>query len=159
TALGLDHGPQAALKHRLDDRSPANRLSYYQALVDAAPTLTRGSANSPRDEIFRATVLWFADSIGRFSAFPYGRIGGYSYPVPYAVSQLTGAYQSVPDFLDTQHTIANSEDAEAYLDRLSQLGTAIQQDTEQARSDAARGALPPAVILERTIAQLKSFQA
>ncbi len=159
TALGLDRGPHAALKHLLDDRSPANRFNHYQALIDAAPTLRSNSVSGVRDAIYHATVLWFADAIGRFSAFPYGGIGGYSYPVPYAVSQLNGAYQSVPDFLDTQHTIESSQDAEAYVDRLAALGTAIRQETEQARSDAAQGAVPPAVILERTITQLKSFQA
>jgi uncharacterized protein (DUF885 family) len=159
TTLGLDLGPRAALKHRLDDRSPGNRLSYFQALIDAAPVPAGESIPESRNAIFRATVLWFAESIGRFRAFPYGGVGGYSYPVPYAVSQLTGAYQSVPDFLATQHTIAGREDAEAYLDRLAAFATAIDQDTEHARADAALGVVPPAVILDRTISQLRSFEA
>lgn len=159
TTLGLDRGSRAALKHRLSDHSPANRFGFYQALIDAAPTFADASTAGARDAIFRASVLWFADAMGRFGKFQYGGIGGYSYPVPYAVSQLSGAYQAIPDFLDTQHTIDSSEDAEAYLDRLAQLATVIQQETEHARSDAARGAVPPVVILERTIAQLKSFQS
>lgn len=159
SALGLDKGPHAKLKHRLDDRSPANRLNLYQALIDATPALAHAQPVGARDAIFRASVLWFAESIGRFTAFAYGGIGGYSYPVPYAVSQLSGAYQSVPDFLNAQHTIESSEDAQAYVDRLAEFATRIKQDTEHSRSDAARGAVPPAVILERTIAQIKSFQA
>lgn len=159
TTLGLDRGARASLKHRLDDRSPSSRLSFYQDLLDAAPALANHAAQGARDPIFRASVLWFADSIGRFRSFPYGGVGGYAYPVPYRVSQLSGAYQSTPDFLDSQHTIETAEDAQAYVDRLAALPRAIDQETEAARADAARGASPPRVILERTITQIKSFQA
>jgi uncharacterized protein (DUF885 family) len=158
TSLGLDGGARAALKHRLDDRSPANKFSFYQALIDAAPDLRAAAASGPRDAIFRASMLWFADSIGQFRAFPYGSIDGYAYPCPYPVSQLTGAYHSVPDFLDTQHTVATRADAEAYLDRLAAFPGAIDQDTANVRADAARGATPPAVILDRAIAQLDAFR-
>lgn len=159
TSLGLDRGAHAALKHRLDGRSPADRLSFYQDLLDAAPRLEAQAASGARERIFRSSVLWFAQSMGRFRSFPYGGVGGYAYPVPYRVSQLSGAYQSIPDFLDTQHTIENAEDAQAYVDRLAALASAIDQETDSARSDAARGATPPRVILERTITQIKSFQA
>lgn len=158
TALGLDQGPRAALKHRLADRSPENRFGYFQALTEWVPRMSGMQGLSARAAIFRAAVVWFADSMGHFREFPYGGVGGYAYPVPYAVSQLTGAYQSVPDFLDTQHTIASSDDAEAYLERLAALAAAIDQDTTRVRADAAAGVSPPAVILDRTLAQLRAFQ-
>jgi len=37
-------------------------------------------------------------------------------------SQLTGACQSIPDFLDTKHRIENVADADAYLARLEAFG-------------------------------------
>jgi uncharacterized protein (DUF885 family) len=43
--------------------------------------------------------------------FHYGGFGGR--PVPYVVSQLGGAYYGVPDFLDTQHPVRTSADADA----------------------------------------------
>ena len=65
-------------------------------------------------------MLYTRRSSAAIQAFDYG---GQSYgPSPYAVSQLTGAYQSVPDFLDTKHRIDTAADAEAYLARLDAFG-------------------------------------
>ena len=47
------------------------------------------------------------------------------------ISQLTGAYQSIPDFLDTKHTIATAEDADAYLSRLSDFATQLDADSSR----------------------------
>ncbi len=51
------------------------------------------------------------ETIVRTEPFDYGDQRGYI--VPYVVSQLTGAYQSVPTFLDRQHQIHDKDDAEA----------------------------------------------
>jgi len=59
------------------------------------------------------TVEFQMETIARTEPFEYGDAVR-----PYVVSQLTGAYQSVPTFLDRQHQIENKEDAEAYLARL-----------------------------------------
>jgi uncharacterized protein (DUF885 family) len=159
TSYGLDKGAGAALKHRLDDRSEAHRFNFFDAIVAAAPRLRAQPAAGPRDAIFRETVLWLAGAVRPFQGFSYGGVAGYAYPVPYVVSQVSGAYQAVPDFLDTQHTIETASDATAYLDRLAAFGTVLDQETAKVRADAARGATPPAVILDRTLAQLRSFQA
>ncbi|MBV8683508.1 MAG: DUF885 family protein, partial [Caulobacteraceae bacterium] len=159
TAYGFDTGPRAGLKQRLDDRSPDNRLGLYQAIVDAAPGISRAPSHSgPRDEIFRATALWLAEAVRPFAGFRYGAMSGSTYPVPYVVSQTEGAYQGLPDFLDTQHVIADRADAEAYLDRLAAFGPAMDQQTEKMKLDAAAGAAPPDFLLDRTISQLQSFQ-
>ena len=54
---------------------------------------------------------------------------------PYVVSQLTGAYQNVPDFLDTKHRIETKDDADAYLSRLNGLRRPARR---QHRADEAR---------------------
>src|SRR5437870_3096512 len=69
-----------------------------------------------RDRGWLDTVRWAAEIASEFRRFAYGGVGGYAYPVPYVVSQLSGAYQAVPDFLDSQHTIETRADCEAYLD-------------------------------------------
>jgi len=159
TGLGLDVGARAELKHRLDDRSADNRLGYFQAIVDVAPALAGArSHGGPRDEIFRATLLWLAASTRPLTYFPYGAMSVDTYPVPYVVSQVEGAYQVLPDFLDTEHGIATRDDAEAYLDRLAAFGPAMDQQTAMVRADAARGAAPPGFLIDRTLAQLTSFQ-
>jgi uncharacterized protein (DUF885 family) len=103
--------------------------------------------------------LWFAERSRETASIPYGAIGGYSYPVPYVLSQLTGSYQSVPDFLSSQHNIEDGADAQAYLDRLEQFHRNIDLDIETAKSDGDRGVIPPAVILEKALAQTRSLRA
>ncbi len=156
--MGLDTGVHAALKAKLDDGSAANRLGIYQAVVDAAPALAKVSASGPRDAIFRATLLWLAQAARPFASFPYGAVSVDSYPVPYVVSQVEGAYQALPDFLATEHTIDTHDDAEAYLDRLNAFGPAMDQQTEVMRADAAAGAAPPGFLLDATLTQLRQFQ-
>jgi uncharacterized protein (DUF885 family) len=121
--------------------------------IAAAP-----SRAGARDEIFRATLLWLASATRPFTGFAYGAISVDFYPVPYVVSQVEGAYQVLPDFLDTQHRIATRGDAEAYLDRLAAFGPAMDQQTAMIRADAARGAAPPGFLIDRTLSQLASFQ-
>ena len=75
-------------------------------------------------------------------------------PSAYVVSQLTGAYQSVPDFLDTKHTIETAQDADAYLSRLAAFGDQVEADTDRLRHDTALGVVPPDFILDLTIEQL-----
>ena len=159
TSLGLDAGGRAGLKHRLDDRTPAHRLNLYDPVIDALPTLAGlPVGHAPEAAIERDTVAWLAEAMRPFRSFPYGAIGGYAYPVPYAVSQLTGAYQALPDFLVSQHVIATAEDAQAYLDRLAAFPRAVELETGRLRADVGRGGVLPDFIVDRTIAQLRSFQ-
>ena len=74
------------------------------------------------------------------------------------ISQLTGPYRSVPDFLDGQHPVQNQADAEAYISRLAQFDTALDQSLERQRADAARGVFAPDYILDTTLRQLRSLR-
>src|SRR6185436_4157797 len=78
--------------------------------------------------------------------------GGAGYP--YALSQLNGAYQSLPDFLDTQHPIESEADAEAYLSRLDAFASAMDQEVDVARHDASLGVIPPDFALDKALTQL-----
>lgn len=160
TSLGLDTGERAALKSKLADASPAGKLSYYAPLARALPELKsiRRDQLGGRDRAWLDTALWFAERSRETASIPYGAIGGYSYPVPYVLSQLTGSYQSVPDFLNSQHKIENGADAQAYLDRLDQFHRNIDLNIETARSDGARGVIPPAIIIEKALAQTRSLR-
>jgi uncharacterized protein (DUF885 family) len=64
------------------------------------------------DRVNYDTVLYTREVTRDVMAFDFG--GSNFGPSPYAVSQLTGAYQSVPDFLDTKHRIETPADADAY---------------------------------------------
>ena len=70
------------------------------------------------------------------------------------ISQLTGSYQSPPDFLDSQPSIEAKADADAYLARLEAFAVALDQESEQARHDAGQGVIPPDFALDKTLIQM-----
>lgn len=160
TGLGLDTGARAVLKYRLGDSSPAGKLGVYQPMIDALPELAALDRNGlgVEEAVRIDTVRWIAERIREAGAFPYGVIGGYSYPVPYVLSQLTGSYQQVPDFLDSQHKIESRDDAEAYLSRLKQFARNVELESEQALADGGRGVVPPPFIIEKTLTQTRTLR-
>lgn len=162
TGLGLDVGPRAALKSRLDSRTYADRLNTFKPLIAARPALAEvdGSALSGRDRSDYDTVVWMADRAAEIGAFPFGGVDSYGYPCPYVVTQLTGLYQAVPDFLDSQHTVANAADAEAYLARLESFAEGMNHETARVAKDADEHALiPPDFIIGKTLVQLRALRA
>lgn len=83
---------------------------------------------------------------------------------PYVVTQLTGAYTYIPDFLASQHPVTNREQADAYLARLSAYARVLDQESTRIAEDAAAGVIPPDFCLERgdkdgAINLLRSFTA
>ena len=154
TLLGLDKGSNADLRALLSDESDAgraaNRATTQAELAELAKVDT--ASLSKADRIDYETVLYTRRSAAAIQAFDFG--GSSFGPSPYAVSQLTGAYQSVPDFLDTKHRIETKDDAEAYLSRLD--GYAVQLDANSARMkhDAGLGVLPPDFLLDTTLTQM-----
>ena len=158
TALGLDTGARAALKSQFSDASPAGKLGQYRPLVEALPQLRAIDRNrlAGRERGWLDTAIWFGERGAEMRAIPYGTARG-GYPAPYLLSQLTGSYQSVPDFLDSQHKIETAADAQAYLDRLDRFHRNIDLEVEAARADAARGVIPPAYIIDKALAQSRSL--
>ncbi|WP_374512605.1 DUF885 family protein [Brevundimonas sp.] len=152
TALGLDTGPNAAARGRLDDRSLAFVDRSFAAFRDYGAELETidRSALSGMDAVNYDTTRFIIDGAARGDRFDYGiqaPVGGAN---PYVVSQLTGSYSSIPQFLDTQHPVQTVEDAEAYLDRLSAFAGVLDVETDRARRDFAAGATPPDFVLRRT---------
>jgi uncharacterized protein (DUF885 family) len=159
TGLGLDAGARAGLKNRLSDTSAAGRFGGMAVLAAARPQLQaiNRAALTGRDRAWYDTAMWFADRGDEVQRFDYGGTDGY--PIPYVISQLTGSYQSVPDFLDSQHKIEAADDAQAYLDRLDQFHRNIGFEVERARADAGRGVIPPAYIIDKTLTQTRALRA
>jgi uncharacterized protein (DUF885 family) len=104
------------------------------------------------------SAAYLAETTLQSFSFPYGdpNVG---VAIPYIVSQLSGAYRSVPSFLASQHPIETRKDAEAYLSRLSAFAVVLDQETARARSDFGRGATPPDFILRTSLAQLEALTA
>ncbi|KTW13709.1 DUF885 domain-containing protein [Sphingomonas sanguinis] len=154
TSLGLDTGGNADLRSRLSDQSPAG-VAAAKAATKADLTRLEAidpASLSPEERIDLESVLYTRRSAQAVQAFDFG---GSSYgPSPYVVSQLSGAYQSVPDFLDTKHKITSAGDADAYLMRLRAFASQMDAQTERMRHDAGQGVVPPDFILDLALEQM-----
>ncbi len=154
TSLGLDSGSRLGAKALLDDRSllawdvdKAHNAANLKALKSIRREALTGLNRSNYDSVRFGVEL--QDDVNRVLPFAGG---------PYAISQLTGAYQSVPDFLDSQHVIANGADAEGYLARLDAFATAIDQESDQCRHDVALGVVPPDFVLTKALLQIRQLR-
>lgn len=159
TGRGLDTGARAALKGQIADGSPAGRFNVLKVFADAQPRFASFDNGdlSPTAREQLQTVQWTTGVAARLVRNRYGGYGGFGYPVPYVVSQLTGAYQSVPNTLIDSHTVANAADAEAYLARLDGFARLVEQECDRIAGDAGMGVAPPDIILDKTIAQTRSL--
>lgn len=158
TLTGLDTGPNAGAKHRLDDRSAAGldqmKVLFQKLSADLRPFA--GAGLSGGDLLNYQTAAYLAEVTLESYRFPFGDpgVGG---AVPYTVSQLSGNYRSVPNFLATQHAVASASDAEAYLDRLAAFGPTLDQESERTREHYGLGATPPDFVLRTTLKQLAAM--
>jgi uncharacterized protein (DUF885 family) len=156
TNLGLDKGPLAAAKAKLNDeslerseaadRENADRLRRLRAFDRSSVS---GLALANYD-----TVEFQMETQARIARFAYG-----DGVLPYPVTQRDGSYQSVPDFLDRQHTIETREDAEAYISRLRAFAVVLDQETERVKHDAAAGSIPPDFVIDRAVKQIRALRA
>jgi uncharacterized protein (DUF885 family) len=157
SSLGLDKGPNADLKSKLEtDPAPIQRRKdlarnrrALAELKSIAPTSLSDAAKLNREVVLysieTSTVApsrWNIDSAQR----------------PYPITQQGGAYFDTPDFLNTGHTIENAADAEAYLSRLSQFATVLDNDTAEQRAQAPRGFLAPAWSIDLALGQMRKLR-
>ena len=158
TSLGVDRGTDARLRRRLSDRSAAGqraiaaRLRRDLAKIEAIDPNPLSHSVKTSIEVVRSA---YATSLEGF-ALPYGDItvGGWR-NTPYVVIQNVGAYLDVPRFLDSDHPIDSPRDAEAYLERLRQYPLQLDGELERVRAARDMGLIPPAFLLDKTLAQLK----
>jgi len=158
TNLGLDTGANADLRAKLSDQSLGALASNREATRVELARLegVNRAALSPEERIDLDCVLYTRRSAAAVQRFPFGG-SGYG-PSPYVVSQQSGAYQSVPDFLDTKHKLETTGDADAYLLRLGAFADQMKAQTERMRHDAALGVVPPDFILDLALEQMTKLR-
>lgn len=159
TSLGLDKGARAPLKSKLDDNSAAakaRRLERSRGWVKDLQGVDRAKL-SPSSKVDLDVVLYQQEnSVRNGDKYKFGDVGGnFS---PYVISQRTGAYANVPDFLDSQHRVANTEDAEAYLSRLRAFAVSMDNDLDRLRADVAAGVIPPDFVCDLSVGQMKALR-
>jgi len=156
TQLGLDTGKRAAAKGQLGDRSLAARAADLArtkkaiARIEAIDTTTL----SETAKLNREVVLYSLNS----SVVGPDKFGIGSTIRPYRIFQQGGAYFSVPDFLNSAHTIRTTADAEAYCARLSAFATALDQDSAVQKEEAARGFVARGFSVGLRIGRLKALR-
>ncbi|HEY0281193.1 MAG TPA: DUF885 family protein, partial [Rhizomicrobium sp.] len=158
TSLGLDKGRRAYQKSMLANRSPAEiaALKRLNASQLARLRAVKRSALGGTDAVNVDVVLYGLQQQEETNRrFQFGAIGA---SAPYVLYQLGGAYQSIPDFLDSQHQIAGKSDADDYLARLAALGTVLDQEREAAAHDIGLGIVPPDFVLARTLEQMTKLR-
>lgn len=158
TTLGIDKDARAGLKHRLMDRSADGQHKIAQHLRDTLAAIRKLDV-STLTPAMRTNVdvvqTAYANALDGFG-FGYGDVpvGGWR-NTPYVVAQNVGAVLDVPRMLDTDHQIATSEDAEAYLDRLESYGEQLDGETARLKVDGARGVIPPDFLLDKALQQIR----
>ncbi len=158
TSLGLDTGARAALKSKLGDASRAGEARQFararqeQAALRAIPRATLGDAARLDYDV----VAYSLERVIAGERYAFGASAGRY--APYVLTQLTGAYRDVPDFLANQHRVADAGAADAYVARVAAFAQVIDAETERQREDAAKGVFAPDYILDTTLKQLASVR-
>jgi len=155
TSLGLDTGARRAAKAQLDSSGLADvarRKATTTAQLARLRGIDRAALSPARATDYDAALYDLTATDAANRRFGYGGTGAGS---PYVLSHLNGAYTGVPDFLDSQHTIATAADAEAYLSRLDAFARVMDQEIERVQHDAALGVIPPDFSIDAALAQMK----
>ncbi len=160
TLMGLDRGKYAETKFRLNDRSERERhrfTSVSARRLERLQAIDRRTATGRSKAVYDTLSYWFAENAAQ-ARFPYwdqmaGQIS------PYVLSQITGAYQSVPDFMDSQHVVESKDDADAYIARLHAFAACLDQETDRFRQAAALGVIPPDYLMDKTLKQIAELRA
>lgn len=158
TSLGLDKGENAHLKSKLDVRPAAQARKEDRALAErdlARLKAVPETGLSDAGRLNREVIIYQVET----GLIPARSFNIDSVQRPYPIFQQGGVYFSLPDFLNSAHTIDNAADAEAYLSRLALAGKALDNDSEEQRAQAARGFLAPAWSIDLTLEQMRKLRA
>ena len=158
TFLGLDKGELAPLRSQLDIRPTVQARAEENARTHKFVSWLEGVPEgglSDFAKLNREVVIWDLKT---------GIIGPERFDIadpqqPYVISQQNGAYFSRPDFLNSAHPIDSASDADAYLSRLAQFATELDNDTAELRRQAARGFDAPSWSLDLALKQMAELRS
>ena len=157
TSLGVDTGARAKLRCELGDRSAAGLQRVAATLksdLARAEALDASALSFPSRTSVEVVKSAYTTALEGF-ALPYGDVAVGSWRnTPYVVIQNVGGYLDTPKFLDTDHPIENSADAEAYLSRLAQYPAQLDGELGRMRSAREKGLVPPNFLIDKAIGQL-----
>jgi len=152
-----------AISSRLSNYSPEGELERRDGMKTILTRLdaidTAGLTDSQQ------ITLALIDTEARAAHMPatlvdYGFVLG-NYGVwfnPYIVSHLTGPQVEIPGILEDKMSVRSRQDAMAYLTRLNSYAAALDDAVRKMQFDAESGVVPPDFSIDRTIANLETWQ-
>ena len=157
TSLGIDTGARAHLRSKLSDRSQAGQdkiaatLRADLARAEAVDTSALPHSTRTTVEVVKSAYRVALDGFAQ----PYGdvAVGGWR-NTPYVVIQNVGAYLDLPRFLDSDHPIRNTADAEAYLSRLESYPVQLEGELGRLKAAAGKGLIAPAFLIDKAVSQM-----
>jgi uncharacterized protein (DUF885 family) len=159
TSLGIDTGARAAERGKLADRSAAGQKAVADTLkADLARVRAFDKAGLDHKTRTSLAVVESAYGVALDGfALPYGdvAVGGWR-NTPYVVIQNVGAYLDVPKFLDSDHPVKTSADAEAYLSRLNAFPGVLDGETGRLKAAGAQGLIAPAFLIDKAVKQMEA---
>jgi uncharacterized protein (DUF885 family) len=149
--LGMFDGtPFDFYSAKLDDLSPSFQRKEARYAEDELATLRSydRSKMTPSGKLSYDVLEWFLVNQQQDNQFLF-----YDYPV----NQLFGVQSELPSFMLNTHPLKNPAEARAYVSRVSQFGTAIDQTIEGLELRESKGIVPPRFVIREVLDQMKGF--
>ena len=158
TALGLSE-QRAGYRFidKLSSSSKAAGREYRAILQNALSELSAidRSALPANEQVTRDVVITAYENSLATSRFEVGGGAG----APYVVTQLTGSYSDIPDFLDNQHPLRTRDEVDGFMARVDTYVDVLDEETAIIAEDAASGVIPPDFAIDRALTQMDAFTA
>ncbi len=134
----------------LDDASPSSTEALFAYLASERQVLSSydDKSLSESELMSKRIASYLLDFAAEVEPFKY-----YNYPV----NQLFGVQNGFPTFMQSQHQINNSEEAEFYIQRLEKLPRKFSQVLQGLKLRAENEILPPQFVMTRVIREMTKF--
>jgi len=144
--------------HQLTDRSFASMSKMQVTRLEKLHSLSAiNPAHLPPDQRNSHAVLsHLLKASTDFSNYQFGHTDLFSNR-PYIITHLDGAYLEIPAFLAHHHPINDLRDAQEYVERLSQVSQAIDDEVSHFIADKKNGIIPSSFILDKIIANAQAI--
>ncbi len=160
--------PAAATMLGIDTKTAGG--SYNHRLADFSPESEerlRAQLSQTTDELKNIHTLVFDEnkevmqSLGRYFSgskdFDIGYIDTWMGLSPFIINQINGPLIDVPNTLITNQQINSLEDAKDYIKRLDHYDLFVENVLAKMSADSDNNWTPPLVIVNKSIAAMKSF--
>lgn len=156
TPGALAGGP---LARRMDDYSPAGEAKIRAAYADAKAKVAAMRVEGERAQLQRKVVEATLENGTRSAVVPYGKINPFHFAghVPYIVTQIYGPHIDGINIMMEQQSLQTPVAVDAWIEKLDAFPQAFGGVAEKIRADRAAGAVPPRILMEKTLPVLDAF--